>query len=98
MKNILARGGIEFLAVLLGISASLWIDNNNKKEDLGLQRDETYQLFENQTDSLLSYTNNMLNYYEIETYSDFFEDIPQLFYMFQVYNKSIQEYLYMELI
>ena len=66
MKNILARGGIEFLAVLLGISASLWIDNNNKKEDLGLQRDETYQLLENQTDSLLSYTNNMLNYYELQ--------------------------------
>ena len=33
MKNILARGGIEFLAVLLGISGSLWIDDfstNNK--------------------------------------------------------------------
>ncbi|SVA99372.1 uncharacterized protein METZ01_LOCUS152226 [marine metagenome] len=66
MKNILARGGIEFLAVLLGISASLWIDNNNKKEDLVLQREETYQLLENQTDSLLSYTNNMLDYYEMQ--------------------------------
>ena len=27
MKNILARGGIEFLAVLLGISGSLWVDD-----------------------------------------------------------------------
>ena len=27
MKNILARGGIEFIAVLLGISGSLWIDD-----------------------------------------------------------------------
>ena len=26
MKNILARGGIEFISVLLGISGSLWID------------------------------------------------------------------------
>ena len=26
MKNILARGGIEFLAVLLGITISLYID------------------------------------------------------------------------
>ena len=26
MKNILARGGIEFLAVLLGITLSLYID------------------------------------------------------------------------
>ena len=34
MKNILARGGIEFLAVLLGISGSLWIDENqeNRKQ------------------------------------------------------------------
>ena len=66
MKNILTRGGVEFLAVLLGISASLWIDNNNKEKDLGLQREETYQLLENQTDSLLSYTNNMLDYYEMQ--------------------------------
>ena len=63
MKNILARGGIEFLAVLMGISASLWIEKNNKERDLLLDRQETYQLLENQTDSLLSYTNNMLNYY-----------------------------------
>ena len=26
MKNILARGGVEFLAVLLGITVSLYID------------------------------------------------------------------------
>ncbi|MDP6268745.1 MAG: hypothetical protein QGF47_13955, partial [Arenicellales bacterium] len=37
MKNILARGGTEFLAVLLGISGSLWVDDyrielvNNEK-------------------------------------------------------------------
>ena len=34
MKNILARGGIEFLAVLLGITLSLWIDNINKQSEL----------------------------------------------------------------
>ena len=33
MKNILARGGIEFLAVLLGISGSLWIDNSIKENE-----------------------------------------------------------------
>ncbi len=33
MKNILARGGIEFIAVLLGITASLWIDENRKAYD-----------------------------------------------------------------
>ena len=30
MKNILARGGIEFLAVFLGIALSLWVDDNEK--------------------------------------------------------------------
>tara|TARA_B100000470_G_scaffold188148_1_gene154095 strand:+ start:22 stop:732 length:711 start_codon:yes stop_codon:yes gene_type:complete len=38
MKNILARGGIEFLAVLLGITASLWIDKNQKESDIELER------------------------------------------------------------
>ena len=38
MKNILARGGIVFLAVLLGITASLWIDKNQKESDIELER------------------------------------------------------------
>ena len=33
MKNLLARGGIEFLAVLLGITGSLWIDGNKQTKD-----------------------------------------------------------------
>ena len=37
MKNIFARGGIEFLAVMLGISVSLWVDERrieaNSQED-----------------------------------------------------------------
>ena len=30
MKNLFARGRIEFLAVLLGISGSLWMENNRQ--------------------------------------------------------------------
>ena len=38
MKNIIAKGGIEFLAVLIGITSSLWIDDystslNDKKKE-----------------------------------------------------------------
>ena len=33
MKNILARGGIEFLAVFLGISLSLWVDEYQKSKE-----------------------------------------------------------------
>ena len=40
MKNILARGGIEFIAVLLGLSGSLWIDGVSKNN---AQRKEFFQ-------------------------------------------------------
>ena len=40
LKNILARGGIEFLAVLLGLSGSLWIDGVSKNN---AQRREFFQ-------------------------------------------------------
>ena len=39
MKKILARGGIEFLAVLLGITGSLWIDQNQE-----IRREKEYQI------------------------------------------------------
>ena len=39
MKKILARGGIEFLAVLLGISGSLWIENNRESN---LENEQIY--------------------------------------------------------
>ena len=39
MKNMLARGGIEFLAVLLGITGSLWIDQNQET-----RREKEYQV------------------------------------------------------
>tara|TARA_Y100000768_G_C23935169_1_gene662187 strand:+ start:606 stop:1355 length:750 start_codon:yes stop_codon:yes gene_type:complete len=39
MKNMLARGGIEFLAVLLGITGSLWIDQNQE-----IRREKEYQV------------------------------------------------------
>jgi len=66
MKNLLARGGVEFLAVLLGISASLWIDSNNKEAELVSQRQDTYQLLENQMEELLNYSNSKLNHYELQ--------------------------------
>ena len=50
MKNILARGGIEFLAVLLGISGSLWIDDwSNSRSDIT----EEYSAYERLSLSLI---------------------------------------------
>ena len=37
MRNILARGGIEFIAVLLGLSGSLWMDNTIKEDENKVQ-------------------------------------------------------------
>lgn len=37
MNKILARGGIEFLAVLLGLSGSLWMDNSIKENENKVQ-------------------------------------------------------------
>ena len=37
MKKILTRGGIEFLAVLLGITGSLFIEDKNNERELNAQ-------------------------------------------------------------
>ena len=37
MKNILARGGIEFIAVLFGISGSLYIDDLQNQNEMKVQ-------------------------------------------------------------
>ena len=34
MRNILAKGGIEFLAVFLGIVLSLWVDDYRESKEL----------------------------------------------------------------
>ena len=46
MKNILARGGIEFLAVIMGISGSLWLDDNSTyKNDRKLEYEAYSRLY-----------------------------------------------------
>tara|TARA_X000000950_G_scaffold276023_1_gene363238 strand:- start:409 stop:528 length:120 start_codon:yes stop_codon:yes gene_type:complete len=34
LKNILARGGIEFLAVLYGITISIWVEDSRPNSDI----------------------------------------------------------------
>ena len=47
MKNILARGGIEFIAVLLGISGSLWIDDRSTIQNDRTEEYEAYSRLSN---------------------------------------------------
>ena len=42
MKNILARGGIEFLAVLLGLSGSLTLEDKRQKDELNSKLKQDY--------------------------------------------------------
>jgi hypothetical protein len=49
MKNILARGGIEFIAVLLGISGSLWIDDRSTNNN---DRHEEYEAYSRLSNAL----------------------------------------------
>ena len=67
MKNILARGGIEFLAVLLGISGSLWIENNKEEAELQLEKGKVFILIQKEVDQIILYTDSKIKEYEIQT-------------------------------
>lgn len=67
MKNILARGGIEFLAVLLGISGSLWIENNKQEAELQLEKQKVFILIQKEVDQIIFYTDSKIKEYEIQT-------------------------------
>ena len=43
MKNILARGGVEFVAVFLGIALSLWVDDYRESKELRERLSDDYQ-------------------------------------------------------
>ena len=43
MKNILARGGVEFVAVFLGIALSLWVDDYRESKELRERLFDDYQ-------------------------------------------------------
>ncbi len=83
MKNILARGGIEFLAVLLGITASLWIDKNQRQEDIEEERIKVYQIISNEISQIIDYTDERLEYYAKQS-----EKIDFLFDNWETFNSN----------
>ena len=64
MKNILARGGIEFIAVFLGIFLSLWVDGKIKNIDLKLEKKQVYELLSKQIEELIIYTDEKIILYD----------------------------------
>ena len=83
MKNILARGGVEFLAVLLGITVSLWIDKNQKLSDIEEERYKVYQIISNEISQIIKYTDERLEYYKIQS-----EKIDYLFDNWETFNSN----------
>ena len=67
MKKILARGGIEFLAVLLGITVSLQIEKNRLINEQERDREVVYELINKEVDQLIEYTDNKLEEYATQT-------------------------------
>ena len=68
MKNILARGGIEFLAVFLGIALSLWVDDYRESKEINNRLLDDYQKIHDEVKSnidnlniIIEKNNNMLN-------------------------------------
>ena len=83
MKKILTRGGVEFLAVLLGITASLWIDKNQKLSDIEEERNKVYQIISNEISQIIAYTDERLEYYKIQS-----EKIDFLFDNWETFNSK----------
>ena len=72
MKSIISRGGIEFLAVFLGIVLSLWVDDYREDKELNERLMEDYKKLYLEVNSNITNIENIIsqneNYKENEEY------------------------------
>ena len=64
MKNILARGGIEFLAVFIGIILSLYVDENRDDRIIQNKNIKNLRSLGKEIDQRISYIDNKIFQYE----------------------------------
>ena len=64
MKNIFARGGIEFLAVFIGIILSLYVDDNRDVRIIQNKNIKNLRSLGNELDQRISYIDNKISQYE----------------------------------
>ena len=64
MKNILARGGIEFLAVFVGIIFSLYVDENRDLKIVRSNNKKNLRSLANEIDQRISYIDNRISQYQ----------------------------------
>ena len=60
MKNILARGGVEFLAVFLGIALSLWVDDYREDKELNDRITDDYENIYEEVNANLAIIENVI--------------------------------------
>ena len=61
MKNILAKGGIEFLAVFLGIVLSLWVDDYRESKELENRLNDDYKKILTEVNANIKNINEIIN-------------------------------------
>ena len=61
MKNILAKGGVEFLAVFLGIVLSLWVDDYREDKELNERLMEDYKKIYLEVNSNITNIENIIS-------------------------------------
>tara|TARA_S200000501_G_scaffold295221_1_gene281154 strand:+ start:1972 stop:2646 length:675 start_codon:yes stop_codon:yes gene_type:complete len=64
MKNILARGGIEFLAVFIGIILSLWVDDNRELRLMRENNTSTLNSLKSEVELRVDYIKTKITQYE----------------------------------
>ena len=64
MKNILARGGIEFLAVFIGIILSLWVDDNRELRLMRENNTSTLNSLKSEVKLRVDYIKTKITQYE----------------------------------
>ena len=64
MKNILARGGVEFLAVFIGIILSLYVDENRDHRAMQDKNIKNLRSLGNELDQRISYIDKKISQYE----------------------------------
>ena len=64
MKNVLARGGVEFLAVFIGIILSLYVDENRDHRAMQDKNIKNLRSLGNELDQRISYIDRKISQYE----------------------------------
>ena len=64
MKKILTRGGVELIAVVLGITLSLWVDDKRELSIIKKNNVKTLESLKNEVRLRIDYIERKINQYQ----------------------------------